>query len=195
MNIGDAMRCVMLACILGVFPGTSGHAQQPAAAGPACNVALGVASLQSFTCGSLARAHVIGEVILAGQPAPADLDALRAAGVHTVINLRGPGEIDWDEGAVVRSLGMQYLNPGFSATEQLTDTVFESVRSALRASKGKPVLMHCASANRVGAVWLAHRVLDGGLDLQSALQEARTAGLRSPELEARARAYISRQSP
>jgi hypothetical protein len=42
----------------------------------------------------------------------------------------------------------------------------------LRKPGERPLLLHCASANRVGAVWLAHRVLDGGLSYDAALREA-----------------------
>jgi protein tyrosine phosphatase (PTP) superfamily phosphohydrolase (DUF442 family) len=195
MRHGDAVRVLALVGVAGVLAAALAHAQESAPASAAvCSAALGVTSLQPVSCGSLARAHVIGNVILASQPSPADIEALRAAGIRTVINLRAASEINWDEGAQVRGLGMQYLNPGFSTPDQLTDSIFDSVREALRSNRDQQVLLHCASANRVGAAWLAHRVLDGGLDYPTALEEAQTVGLRSPELEARAREYIARQS-
>ena len=50
--------------------------------------------------------------------------------------------------------------------------------------------MHCASANRTGAVWLAHRIVDGGLEFEAALAEARQVGLRTPAYEDRVREYV-----
>ena len=51
-------------------------------------------------------------------------------------------------------------------------------------------MLHCASGNRVGAVWLAYRVLDEGLEPGAALEEARTIGLRSAGYEERALEYV-----
>ena len=52
--------------------------------------------------------------------------------------------------------------------------------------------MHCASANRVGAVWLPYRVLDQNVPLEEALPQAQAIGLRSPEFIERAHDYIRR---
>ena len=86
---------------------------------------------------------------------------------------------------------MAYANPGFQGPDQLTDTVLDESLALLRDAD-RPLLMHCASANRTGAVWLAHRVLDGGLSVDQALIEARTVGLRSPAYEARVLEYVTR---
>lgn len=182
----------MLLTVVGIWRAASA-ADVPAAASLACMPLPPASTLQAYTCGSLQRAHVFGQVLLASQPAPADLPALQAGGIRTVVNLRGAGEQDWDEGAQVRELGITYANPGFSTPAELTDDIFAAVRALLNDPASKPLLMHCASANRVGALWLAHRVLDGGLDYASALQEAQRVGLSSPELEQRAQHYISRQ--
>lgn len=48
-----------------------------------------------------------------------------------------------------------------------------------------PLLVHCASANRVGAMWTLYRVRQG-IPLAIALEEGRTAGLR-PDREAELR--------
>jgi ubiquinone/menaquinone biosynthesis C-methylase UbiE len=55
-------------------------------------------------------------------------------------------------------------------------------------------MLHCGSANRVGAVWLTYRVLDQGVPIETAIEEAKTIGLRSPEYEAKARDYIHRHA-
>ena len=52
--------------------------------------------------------------------------------------------------------------------------------------------MHYASARRVGAVGVPYRVLDGGIALEDAVTEAKTIGLRTPELETKARDYVAR---
>ena len=55
------------------------------------------------------------------------------------------------------------------------------------------MLLHCASSNRVGAVWLAYRALDGGLSIEEAKAEAKIVGLKSPALEAKAIDYVKRK--
>jgi protein tyrosine phosphatase (PTP) superfamily phosphohydrolase (DUF442 family) len=132
-----------------------------------------------------------GEIYMAGQPDEAALQAAKQAGVLHVVNLRSVGEnAGFDEGKIVADLGMRFHNPGFSSPDELTEFVFLRVRDLLSSKANRPMLLHCASANRVGAVWLAHRVLDDGLPYEKALAEAKQVGLRSKALEAVAKAYI-----
>ena len=138
----------------------------------------------------MAPTHVVGGVLLAGQPSEGALVELADRGTVLVIDLRLPGEDrGFDEGAYVRALGMAYANPAFREPEQLTDEVLDEVRRLLNDHAGHSVLLHCASANRVGAVWLAARVMDQDVPWATALEEARRVGLRSEEYEARVRAY------
>lgn len=104
-----------------------------------------------------------------------------------------PEEFEFDEATLVADLGMRYENVGFQDPDTLTDEIFDRVRALLKDPAKKPILLHCSSANRVGAVWLAHQVLDDGLGFDDALAEATTVGLRVPALEAKAKGYIQRQ--
>ncbi len=52
--------------------------------------------------------------------------------------------------------------------------------------------MHCRSANRVGAIRLAHRALDHGLSYDQALDEAKTVGLKLPAFVEKAKDYLDR---
>jgi protein tyrosine phosphatase (PTP) superfamily phosphohydrolase (DUF442 family) len=107
-----------------------------------------------------------------------------------VINLRHAQEITtFDETAVVGVLGLDYVHLPWNGTEELTDEVFDRCRALLSTAE-RPILLHCASANRVGAVWLPWRVLDGGITWEAALGEAHTIGLRSSGYEELARAYV-----
>ena len=66
------------------------------------------------------------------------------------------------------------------------------VRELLNDTSRRPMILHCASANRVGAVWLVHRVIDDGLDYDVALAEAKKVGLRSAEYQQAAESYLRR---
>lgn len=152
------------------------------------------APVEPATLGALAKVHVAGGIYLAGQPASEDFAALPELGVRTVINLRTAKEqADFDERARVEGLGLAYVNVPFGGPGELDDAIFSEVRTRLAAPG--PMLLHCASANRVGAVWIPFRVLDQGVELEAAVAEAKSIGLKSPELEAKARDYVARHAP
>lgn len=151
--------------------------------------------LEPSTCGEIERLHTVGGVFLASQPEAQDFEQAASSGIKTVLDLRKPGELsEFDERATVEGLGMSYVNVPFSKPEEMTDDVLDRAREVLNDPERKPILVHCASANRVGAVWLAHRVLDGGLAYDEALAEAKTVGLKAPALELRAKEYIDARS-
>lgn len=149
--------------------------------------------LEPYECGSITRMHTLGGVYLASQPKAADLEQAMHGGIRTVVNLRHASELpDFDEAKAVSDLGMHYVSLPWQGASELTDEVFDRARQVL-ATAERPLLVHCASANRVGAVWIPYRVLDDGLDLEAAVAEARTIGLKTPEFEAKARDYVARK--
>lgn len=149
--------------------------------------------LQPQKLGQIYNLHRFGPIYLAGQPQPGDFATLKARGVKSVISLRKPGEVsNFDQPDLLRKLGMDYSNPCFRDPSELTDEVFDEVRAKLNDPAQQPVMLHCGSANRVGAIWLAHRVLDAGIPLDQAKAEAKEVGLRSQDYEAKALDYIKR---
>ena len=163
----------------------------PASNTPAAE-AVAPASLQAASIGSIPNLTRFGDVYFAGQPSPADLELAKDAGITTVISLRHPAELGgFDEAGAVQALDMDYESVPWNGPAELTDAVFDSVR-ALLAGVDSPTLLHCGSANRVGAVWLPYRVLDHGADLEEAVAEAKRIGMRTPGYEEAARDYIAR---
>ena len=147
--------------------------------------------LEPFECGSIKRMHTLGGVFLASQPNADDLAQAQMGGIQTVVNMRHEKEMKFDEAATVEALGMGYLHPAWNGPDELTDEVFAQYREILRSAP-RPMLLHCGSANRVGAVWLPYRVLDGGLSVEAALAEAKTVGMRTPAYEQKALDYVRR---
>ena len=144
--------------------------------------------------GSIGNVHRFGDVWLAGQPRAEDLALAQERGVRTVLNLRHESEIrGFEEPLVVTELGMRYVSLPWNGPDELTDDVFDRARAVLDTAE-RPLLLHCGSANRVGAVWIPWRVLDGGISVERAVAEAREIGLETPEYEAKAREYVARQS-
>lgn len=143
--------------------------------------------------GSTRPVHRAGNVLLAGQPDRDDFETLARSGYATVITLRAPDENQWNEQQVVEAAGMKFVELPIRGPDDLNDRLFKRARDLLRAAEpDRKVCLHCASSNRVGAVWMAYRVLDEGVSLEQAHQEAEQVGLRSRELRDKAVDYIER---
>ena len=149
--------------------------------------------LVSGRLGSTRNVHAYGSTLMCGQPSAEELIEAKKRGFQIVVSLRQPDEIDWNEAETVRGLGMEFLSLPFQAPDALVDQIFDKTRELLRNSQKKHVLLHCGSANRVGAIWLSHRVLDHGLTLEKALKEAKTVGLRTEAYRDKAIDYIKRR--
>ena len=131
-------------------------------------------------------------VATGGQPGAGHLTSLRKAGFRTVLDLRPADEPrGYDEPAAARRAGLAYrrLPIGHAG---VPDSTFDAFRALMADARLQPVLVHCASGNRVGPVLIAWLVLDRGWDIQRATAAAKQGGLRSPTLEDAARDYIER---
>ena len=135
-------------------------------------------------------------LLAGGQPDSAALAALARAGIHDVFDLRGPDEPrGFDERGVARSLGLRYLAIP-TRVDDFRDSRFTAFRHHLIAhGTGKPMFIHCASGNRVGAALLPWLVLDQGLSDDMALEMAHAMGLRDAALTQRAFDYIRSHTP
>lgn len=137
---------------------------------------------QAVAAGLANGACLLPDVATAGQPRAEHFAALADAGYRTVIDLRHPDEArGFDEAAAARAAGLRYENiPVTAAT--LGAPEFDRFRALLREPDVRPALVHCASANRVGALLIPYLVLDERRTLDEALAIADEAGLRSHEL-------------
>ena len=154
------------------------------------------ATIKPVTLPGMSRVHMARGALLGSQP---DATALKLAhqkyGTKTVLNLRMPAEFKYFmEAQAVRDFGMEYHNIAFGPAKTLTDEVFSRALTVLRDSSKTPVLMHCKSGNRVGAIWYAHLVLDLGVQPDEAMAEARIVGLRKKGHIMRAMEYVDAMS-
>lgn len=121
-------------------------------------------------------------VVTGGQPGPHHLEALRLAGVQLVLDIRDPMEPrPFDEPAVVRAAGMEYVNVPVSHGT-LDDALMERVLEVVRRNPPRPLLFHCASGNRVAGPMIAHLMLDHGLSEEDAVAAGMRMGLRSADV-------------
>ncbi|MES2669453.1 MAG: protein tyrosine phosphatase family protein [Pseudomonadota bacterium] len=126
-------------------------------------------------------------LVVAGQPATGDWSALAASGIRTVINLRPQAELQGrDERAEVAAAGMRYVELPVSGPAEITPENAEALSRLLAQADG-PVLVHCASGNRVGGL-LAVAMAQSGMPVSAALDFGRSAGMKS--IEGRTREVI-----
>jgi uncharacterized protein (TIGR01244 family) len=117
-------------------------------------------------------------ITTAGQPSADALAAVAAAGYRTVIDLRAPGEDrGMNEPETVEALGMKYISLPVSGAGGVTYENASLLDSLLEDAEG-PVLLHCASSNRVGALLSLRAKLDGADDV-AALELGLASGLSS----------------
>ena len=127
-----------------------------------------------------------------GQPSDTAFGKLAAKGFRSVLNLRTSNEgIDFNrEREMVEKAGMRYVNIPVVSSAPKPEQAEEFLK-AVTEKANQPMLIHCGSANRVGAFWMIHRVIDQGWSEEKALEEATRIGLTSPVLKAFAKDYIA----
>ena len=117
----------------------------------------------------------------AGQPAATDWQAIRARGIGTVVNLRTDGELnERDEAAEVQAAGMRYISIPVAGAEGIDAENAERLHSVLAAADG-PVLVHCASGNRAGALLALEQRDFDGVAAERALEIGKSGGVTGLE--------------
>ena len=128
-----------------------------------------------------------------------DREAIRRLaeqGFRTVVNHRTDDERQdlppFEEGGAVNEAGMDYLHYPVSGGA-LDDFVVDSFREKLPGLP-TPVLIHCGSGKRAGAIALMHVASEQGMSGEDALRKAREAGLNLGDLEHFVKDYVERHN-
>ncbi|MDH4107353.1 MAG: sulfur transferase domain-containing protein [Gammaproteobacteria bacterium] len=125
-------------------------------------------------------------LVSTGQPNAEVLEAAAKAGYVAVVDMRLPEEDRGiDERAVTERLGMSYVAFPIGAPDTVTWENAAALDEILAGFDG-PVLMHCASGNRVGAL-LALRAKANGASSEQALEIGKQGGLTRYEKVVRER--------
>lgn len=126
-------------------------------------------------------------IVSAGRLAPSDIERVRAAGIGHVIDLTPDEETPgFDEAAAVRAAGLAYSNLPLDGAADLTrDNVFAF--DALVRDAQRPLLVHCGSGNRVGAMAALRAAWVDGQSLEAAIAIGKAWGLKGLEDEVRRR--------
>jgi len=115
-----------------------------------------------------------------GQPDETILKMAKAAGYVAVVDLRTEAEDrGMDEPAVVEAAGLDYYSIPVAGAKGTTFANARALDDVLADIDG-PVLLHCRTGNRVGAL-LALRASQNGASREEALEIGRNAGMTSLE--------------
>jgi len=118
-------------------------------------------------------------IITGGQPSVEDLTKLKAMGVKTIVNLRTSGEFNgYNEASEASKLGVNYISLEISGNSGITLENAKKFDQILNKLEGK-ALVHCASSNRVGALFALRAALIQGKSSEEAIIEGKRAGLKS----------------
>jgi uncharacterized protein (TIGR01244 family) len=120
--------------------------------------------------------------------------ALKKEGFVSVINLRQPEEPGADipgSRAAAEAAGLRYIHIPVNSKSPDTASV-DAFLGAVTDKTNQPMYVHCASANRVAALWMIKRIVVDGWDVTRATEEATTIGLTSAALKQFALDYTAK---
>ncbi|MCC7527671.1 MAG: tyrosine-protein phosphatase [Candidatus Melainabacteria bacterium] len=117
--------------------------------------------------------RVSANLMRGGAPSARAMKELKAAGVKTIVNLRGGGAASKKEERAAMAIGLDYYNiPMGYADPNLTKV--SSVLDIIRDPARQPVYIHCLQgADRTGMIVGIHRVLSDGWQFDRAYTEMR----------------------
>jgi len=127
-----------------------------------------------------------------GQPTAEAYIKAAASGFRSILSLRTGNEgIDLArERTLVESNKLRYFNIPVDSSAARPEQADEFLRLT-RDKANHPMLINCATANRVGAFVMILRVLDQGWSEERALEEATRIGLTSDGLKKFSKDYIA----
>jgi len=133
-------------------------------------------------------------LLVGGQPTPGELRQAAKVGVKTIVNLRTPKEPGVsEEVALAAELGLTYISIPVAGGEGLTVAAAKQLDKALAEANG-PVIVHCGSGNRVGALFALRANKLQGKSAKEALAIGKASGLTGLEQVVRNRLERSREN-
>jgi uncharacterized protein (TIGR01244 family) len=115
-------------------------------------------------------------VLVGGQPTAEQFETLAGLGYGTIVNLRQPEEKGNTDSALIESLGMRYVAIPIGSAETLNEQNALELAEILAGAEA-PVVVHCASGNRVGALFALKAYYADGETPEEALALGQQAGM------------------
>ena len=101
-----------------------------------------------------------------------------------------PGGVVAASNTAATGAGLKYVHVPVDPAKP-DESAVKAFLAAVTDPANQPMYIHCASANRVGALWLIKRVVVDGWDVQRATSEATAIGLTSAPLKQFALEYAT----
>lgn len=160
----------------------------PAAAG----APIGPADIEGpYTWGSASNVTHVRHLWFSGQPDKQGFEVAKTNGVRVVINLREHSELDFDEQAIVESLGLTYYNVPIPTAGPFPPQALDRIEELVRTHADGQILLHCLSSNRVGG-WLAtHFVRKHGMSVDDALAIGKKTGITKDAIVSKVRSAVA----
>lgn len=121
------------------------------------------------------------DLLACGMPNEQDLQDAAKKGIKTIINLCPQEETPANESDLVAQLGMAYVNIPIRGAQDLTREAAQQLATLMDDCSNHPLLVHCRSANRVGALITLKEYWISGKSAEEALSLGRKAGLTKLE--------------
>ena len=129
------------------------------------------------------------DLLTGGQPTMAQIAQLAAAGAKTIVNLRAEDPATRAaEAAAAEAAGLRYVELPIAGGPGVTVESAAALGAILRDPDQRPLVIHCQSGNRVGAL-VALDAAAQGADVEAAVQIGRAHGMTG--LEARVRQLLA----
>ncbi len=117
-------------------------------------------------------------LMVGGQPTEEQFRALQLEGFDVVVNMRPNAELqDFPEQAIVESTGMVYEHLPILGPQDISFENSKRLAEILDQYTGKNIVVHCASGNRVGALFALKAFYIDQHDLETSLQIGDQHGL------------------
>ena len=130
--------------------------------------------------GNLEQVYQVENLYIAGQPDKTTLEHFRSLGGKTVINLRGPSELKFNERLMMHSLGLRYYNFPVPGKQPINPSIMLAISWAIEHEGKVPIFVHCSSGNRAAVALAAHLTRKLDLTQNEAVSISERSGLTHP---------------
>lgn len=117
------------------------------------------------------------DLVSCGMPSLQDLEEAKKNGVRTIVNLCSPADTPAYEPEHTAELGLTYFNIPVTGPADLTREKAMALAAVVNDCANHPVLIHCMSGNRVGALMALKAFYADGASPDAALLTGLRSGL------------------
>lgn len=145
---------------------------------------------------------VTDDISIGGQPEEKDLEKIAEFGFKSVINLRDASEEGTIDNAteerILADNGIKYINIPVIKND-LNDDLVKKVSNHITelSNNNCPLLIHCGTGKRAGAMALLHLAIENSWNLDESFDKARKLGFdceSEPEMKVFFESYIRKYS-